>query len=61
MPNSRLLLSAPFVLGGVAFMQRARRELHSHGVHPRFKPVTNLVTTGPFSITRNPMCGRCCY
>lgn len=24
-------------------------------MHPRFRPVRQLVTTGPFSLTRNPM------
>ncbi len=53
----RLALAAPFVLGGLAFLRRARRELQSRGVHPRFRPVATLVTSGPFSISRNPMCG----
>lgn len=54
-PCVRLAVAAPVLLGGLAFLRRARRELESHGVHPRFKPVAMLITSGPFSVTRNPM------
>lgn len=55
---TRLVLAAPFVLGGLQLLARARQELKRHGVHPRFKPVSTLVTSGPFRFTRNPMCGQ---
>lgn len=52
----RTALGAALLLASRALMAAARRELEAHGTHPRHgKPVTALVTSGPFSRTRNPL------
>ena len=40
---------------GVFVLVWAVRTFTRGGVDPRFKPVGNLVTTGPFAYSRNPM------
>ena len=48
--SSVILLAAGFMLVFWAF-----KTLQSRGVDPRFKPVGNVVSHGPFGFTRNPM------
>lgn len=55
-PNSAiLLLGGLLVLAGAVLSFWAKRTFSTHNVQPRFTPVPNLVTTGPFAFTRNPL------
>ena len=45
----------PLVVAGVLLVIWAVRTLLAARVDPRFKPVENIVSSGPYGYTRNPM------
>lgn len=45
----------PLVIAGVLLIIWAVHTLMKANVDPRFKPVGNIVTAGPYGCTRNPM------
>lgn len=49
------LIGIPFVIAGISLVISAVRTLKKEQVSPRFKPVSTIVTSGPFGYTRNPM------
>lgn len=50
-----LAAGLPLVLAGVLLAAWAVRTLMRANVDPRFKPVGNIVSSGPYGYTRNPM------
>ena len=50
-----LAIGVPLVLAGVLLVVWAVRTLAASHVDPRFKPVGNIVSGGPYGYTRNPM------
>lgn len=50
-----LLAGTLFVIAGISLVISAVRTLKKEQVSPRFKPVSTIVTSGPFGYTRNPM------
>lgn len=50
-----LAVGAPFILAGGLLVTWAVRTLMRANVDPRFTPVGNIVSSGPYGYTRNPM------
>ncbi len=50
-----LVVGLPLVLAGAFLVTWAVRTLLAARVDPRFKPVENIVSGGPYGYTRNPM------
>lgn len=50
-----LFLGLIFILFGALLVIWAVKTLFKRNVDPRFKPVGNIVTEGPYAFTRNPM------
>ena len=50
-----LSVGLPLVLAGVLLITWAVRTLLAAHVDPRFRPVENIVSGGPYGYTRNPM------
>lgn len=49
------LIGILFMVAGISLVISAVRTLKKEQVSPRFKPVSIIVTSGPFGYTRNPM------